>query len=183
MEEKKLVDVSEPVGQSIIKGVITGGLWAPLTIKQYREVARDEFDKLGINDNFIFRIFCLFGLGSLICILGCALGSTAVTAGAETAKRLKVTEKQLEKNLENFDKLGVTLCEGNALRYLAYIGAIILIGALVMCILAAVKMENLIKEQAAKNGIENYRINKALLIIFHIYYVNYCLEDIKGRKK
>ena len=183
MEEKKLIDVSEPVGQSIIKGIITGGLWAPLTIKQYREVVRDEFDKLGINENFVFGIFSLFGLGSLICIFGCGLGRMAVTVGAETAKRLDMSEKGLERYVGRLDKLGMMLCEGNALRYLAYIGAIMLIAALAMCIFTAFKMENIIKEQAAKNGIENYQINKAWLIIFHIYYVNYCLEEIRRLKK
>ena len=167
MEEKKLIDVSEPVGQSIIKGIITGGLWLPLTIKNYREVARDEFDKLGINDNFVFAIFCLFGFGFWMYILGSSFGLTIKEV---------VTNKRIP-GVMNW------ICEWNALRYLTYVGWIMLIAGPLMCIFTAFKMENLIKEQAAKNGIENYQVNKILLIIFHIYYVNYCLEEIKRLKK
>ena len=165
MEEKKLIDVSEPVGQSIINGIITGGLWLPLTIKKYREIARDEFDKLGINDNFVFAIFCLFGFGFWVYILGGSFGITVKDTGIEKIQK------------------GLMVCELNAFHYLTYIGWIMLIAAAGMCLFTAVKMENLIKEQAAKNGMENYQINKVFLVIFHIYYVNYCLDEIKRLKK
>lgn len=169
LEKKNLIDVSEPVNQSIMKGLVTGGLYLPLTLQKYRRIAKEEFDKLGITDNFIFIIFCLFGFGAYLTLIGVCCGWTE--AGQTSVRTMSGVER-------------ISVYKANALVYLEPIGFLLtFFAAPVMCLFCAVKMENTIRELAKENGIENYQVNKFFLSVFHIYYVNYCLDEIKKLKK
>ena len=156
--------VVEPTFGFVWKNIVTAGFYSVLWLNRFRWCAGEAMDRVRVTSGLVNAL--MFTIG------GAALLYTLAFAGVEPIVYIESGEPLLVNGNQAY-----SLGFGETLRKLASLGALV---SGIICIRIAFLLRSYVMEKATRCGILNYNMNAFFLVIFNLFYINYCLVELKN---
>ena len=157
--------VVEPTFNFVWKNIVTAGFYSVLWLNRFRWCAGEAMDRVRMTSGMVNALMYTIG--------GAALLYTVLFADVSQIIHLDTGEPVIVGG-DPVYSLGI----GENLYWLAQLCAMV---SGIICIRIAFLLCSYVKDKAARLGLTDYRMNTFLLVIFNLFYINYCLVELKNR--
>ena len=157
--------VVEPTFNFVWKNIVTAGFYSVLWLNRFRWCAGEAMDRVRMTSGLVNALMYTIGGAALLYTLAFAgVGPIVYESGAQAFAD------------DGTPMYGLGI--GGNLSMLAELGSIV---SGIICIRIAFLLRSYVKDKASRLGLADYRMNTFLLMIFNLFYINYCLVELKNR--
>ena len=157
--------VVEPTFNFVWKTIVTAGFYSVLWLNRLRWCAGEAMDRVRVTSGLVNAL--MFTLGAVALLYALSFADVSTVVDRYSGEPLIVGGNQ-----------AYLLGFGETLYRLAELGSLV---SGIICIRIAFLLRSYVKDKAARLGLTDYRMNTFFLVIFNLFYINYCLVELKNR--